>query len=360
MESKGPAVVCVERLCKVYRTHQAAQISFVGGESSPGDFVQILLRRLSGSIKSIKTVALTQVSFEVRKSEIVGVFGPNGSGKTTLLKILGGLLWPTSGSVRILGHDVRAGRKEVLACTNFVGGLLTGGAWMNPNLSARRNLLSIGRLFRLQESEVDRVLALVGLSDVADHRVGTFSSGMAARLLIGVSLVRSTEVLLLDEPTVGISPETVRDFRAYLRSSAKEHGVTVLYATHLLEEVEELCDRVLILRKGEIVADGTPRGLAHSLKLSERVIVSVEYSGDNHVLQNATQLEGVKAVAIKPGSSENATGRVWALHLEVDHAQRVLPNVINWLVRTLGLPIISVQVKVPTLHDIYFRTIGID
>lgn len=165
-------------------------------------------------------------------------------------------------------------RYEVVWHVNYVAGLLTGGVWCDPNLSARRNLETIASLFKIPASKVNEVLEFVGLSQVASARVGTFSSGMTARLVVAFGLMRDASIFLMDEPTIGISVETASEIQAYLKNHVQnEVKATILYATNNVVEAEKLCDRVAILNNGKVIACGKPMELIGSLKRSEVIEV---------------------------------------------------------------------------------------
>jgi len=197
-------------------------------------------------------VAVDHVDLTVEPGDVFGYLGPNGAGKTTSLRMMLGLIRPTEGSVELFGRDpVKVGAKALDGVAGFVEAPL-----FYPYLSARRNLRLLadydgGRA----RGRIDELLDLVDLLDRADDKVGGYSHGMRQRLGIAASLLRDPRLLLLDEPTTGLDPAGMRDMRALVRRLAGE-GITVLLSSHLLGEVEELCNRVAIIRKGSIVYDG--------------------------------------------------------------------------------------------------------
>ena len=202
-------------------------------------------------------VAVDHVDLTVEPGDVFGYLGPNGAGKTTSLRMMLGLIRPTEGSVELFGRDpVKVGAKALDGVAGFVEAPL-----FYPYLSARRNLRLLadydgGRA----RGRIDELLDLVDLLDRADDKVGGYSHGMRQRLGIAASLLRDPRLLLLDEPTTGLDPAGMRDMRALVRRLAGE-GITVLLSSHLLGEVEELCNRVAIIRKGKIVYEGTLREL---------------------------------------------------------------------------------------------------
>jgi ABC-2 type transport system ATP-binding protein len=200
-----------------------------------------------------RTVALERVSFEVAEGELFGLLGPNGAGKSTLIAILSGLLRPTSGAARLNGEglspDHRAARRLI--------GIVPQELAIYTDLTARENLTFFGKLYGLRGAELrrraDEVLAAVGLADRAGDRAGTFSGGMKRRLNLGAALLHRPRVLFLDEPTVGVDPQS----RAHIFDEVRRlngGGMTIVYTSHYMEEVEALCSRVGILDHGRLVA----------------------------------------------------------------------------------------------------------
>jgi ABC-2 type transport system ATP-binding protein len=200
-------------------------------------------------------VAVDHVDLTVEKGDVFGYLGPNGAGKTTSLRMLLGLIRPTEGSIRLFGRDPHMiGAKALDGVAGFVE-----GPTFYPYLTARRNLRLLAAYDdgdrRAKRSRIEELLELVELSDRGDDKVGGYSHGMRQRLGIAAALLRDPKLLLLDEPTTGLDPAGMRDMRDLVRRLASE-GITVLLSSHLLGEVEELCNRVAIIRKGRIVYEG--------------------------------------------------------------------------------------------------------
>ncbi len=200
-------------------------------------------------------VAVDHVDLTVEKGDVFGYLGPNGAGKTTSLRMLLGLIRPTEGSIRLFGRD-----PHVVGATALdgVAGFVEGPTFY-PYLTARRNLRLLAAYDdgdrRSKRSRTEELLELVELRDRGDDKVGGYSHGMRQRLGIAAALLRDPKLLLLDEPTTGLDPAGMRDMRDLVRRLASE-GITVLLSSHLLGEVEELCNRVAIIRKGRIVYEG--------------------------------------------------------------------------------------------------------
>ena len=214
--------------------------------------------RVRGLVKRYgDIVAVDHVDLDVEPADVFGYLGPNGAGKTTSLRMLLGLVRPTAGSAELFGRDpLIDGAKALDGVAGFVE-----GPRFYPYLSGRRNLRLLADYDDpVSSSRIDEVLTLVDLRDRAKDRVGGYSHGMRQRLGIAAALLRGPKLLLLDEPTTGLDPAGMRDMRDLVRRLAGE-GITILLSSHLLYEVEELCNRVAIIRKGRIVYQGALRDL---------------------------------------------------------------------------------------------------
>ena len=202
--------------------------------------------------------AVRGISFTVSKGEIFGLLGQNGAGKTTTIKMLTTLLAPTSGVCKVFGYDSFGQEKQIRRRINFIFG---GEMGVYRRLSGRDNLRYFANLYLLdtetRERRINEILELVELADAADRLAETYSKGMIQRLQIARGLINDPEILFMDEPTVGLDPLGARMLRDIIRK-LRDEGKTVLLTTHYLPEAEELCDRMVILDHGEIVARGTP------------------------------------------------------------------------------------------------------
>jgi len=210
--------------------------------------------------------AVNDVSFTAREGEILGVLGHNGAGKTTTIRVLTGRARPTGGRARVLGYDVVHERERMKPLINLVFEEQN----LYIRLSGRENLQLFADLYGVPRARVEELLAAVGLSEAAQRKVKTYSSGMKQRLLVARALINSPRVLFLDEPTRGLDPTSAREVREMVREQARQ-GTTVFLTTHYMEEADELCDRVAFLAAGRIVALDTPREL--KLRYGERTAV---------------------------------------------------------------------------------------
>ena len=230
-----------------------------------------------GVIRRKKEVihAVKDISFSVAKGEIFGLLGQNGAGKTTTIKILTTLLAPTAGECKVLGYATFGEEKKIRRRINFIFG---GELGVYRRLSARDNLRYFGNLYlidkKTQEERIDSILKLVDLYDRADDLAETYSKGMIQRLQIARGLMNDPEIIFMDEPTVGLDPLGAKMLREIILK-LKAEGRTVLLTTHYLPEAEELCDRMVIMKKGEIVAKGTPKEIIGDAANLEEAYISL-------------------------------------------------------------------------------------
>jgi ABC-2 type transport system ATP-binding protein len=223
------------------------------------------------------TTAVEDVTFTVGRGEVFGFMGHNGAGKTTTLRMLLGLLRPTQGSATVLGHDIIA---ESLAVRRFTG-FLPGDYALPREMTARQFLRYIGAMFGFSgkwlEGRIQELLEQLELGNVADRRLGTFSSGMTQKVGLAQALLNAPRVLLLDEPTSGLDPIGRRDTLALMRRLAQENGVTILFSTHILNDIERVCSRVAVLHHGRLIAHGDLAALkrAHGVEEMDDLYLSL-------------------------------------------------------------------------------------
>ena len=236
-------------------------------------------------------VAVDDVSFEVRSGEVFGFLGPNGAGKTTTIKMIVGLLQPTSGTVRISGHDVQAEPLGAKAASGYVPDTPN----LYAKLSARELLRFVGDLYGLDRGQaarrIDELLRVFDLAAAADDTIDSYSHGMQQKTSLAAALMHDPRVLVLDEPTVGLDPRSARLIKDMLRQMA-DRGAAVMLSTHILEIAERMCDRVGIIDRGQLIAVGTMdelRALDASGASLEDIFLSLTGGADvaelAHVLQ---------------------------------------------------------------------------
>jgi len=220
--------------------------------------VRDLAKRFGGA------VAVDGVSFDVRPGEVLGLLGPNGAGKTTTLHMLLGVIRPTSGTVRLFGLDPYDGSKAALRRVGFA----SPEALMDWRLSVAQNLRVYAALYGAPNGAIDRAIDLLHLRDLAPSRFGDLSLGQQTRAGLARALLHDPDLLVLDEPTSSLDPDIAEKTRRVLDDIRRERGLSILYTSHNMAEVEEMCDRVVFLHRGRVVADGSP------LEVSRRILGS--------------------------------------------------------------------------------------
>ena len=242
--------------------------------------------------------AIDNLSFDAEQGEIVGFLGPNGAGKTTTMRILTGYMPPTDGSATVAGYDIV---EESLEVRKRVGYLPETVPLYN-DMTALEYLTFMADLRHIPEPEerAHETLERVNLEDRVNSYIGTFSKGMRQRIGLAQALIHRPEVLILDEPTIGLDPAQVVEIRNVIREIGKDR--TVLLSTHILTEAQQMCDRVLIINKGKIVTEDTPENLQSRLVGAQRVVLRVR--GDSDGLSNRiSRVKAVRAVEAKPDGS---------------------------------------------------------
>jgi ABC-2 type transport system ATP-binding protein len=283
--------------------------------------------------------ALDRVSFAVEEGEMFGLLGPNGAGKTTLLSIVSGLLAPTAGEVRVLGRVLRPGDLDVRRTIGIVPQELA----LYGELSARENLLFFGELYGVRGPELrrraDEVLAATGLADRAGGRADTFSGGMKRRLNLGVALMHRPRLLLLDEPTVGVDPQSRNHIFEEVRRLNRD-GVTVVYTSHYMEEVQALCRRVGIIDHGRLAACDTLANLLRRVRSVIRCRVGAVTPGLR---------ERVKALPdVRLTEPDGAT-----LEVECGDVKAVLPRLLAALTEAQA-ELHGLETEEPNLERVFF------
>jgi ABC-2 type transport system ATP-binding protein len=298
------------------------------------------LHRAFGEIKAVQGV-----SFDVQSGEIFGLLGPNGAGKTTTISMLATLLRPDEGDAFVMGHSIR---RDPMAVKSVLG-VVPQEIALYEDLSARENLTFWGKMYSLRgaglRQRVNEVLELIGLSDRANGRVGTFSGGMKRRVNIGVALLHKPQVIYMDEPTAGIDPQSRRNILDNV-VALKNQGMTVLYTTHYMEEAQELCNHIAIMDHGRIMACGTHEELVQLVGEQTRIDLTLNVEA-SRVLETWRAVEGVSRV-----STEN--GLVTVL---VKDSNLVLPRLFEAATR-VSARITSVDIREPNLEAVFLHLTG--
>jgi ABC-2 type transport system ATP-binding protein len=289
--------------------------------------------------------AVIGVSFNVEQGEIFSLLGPNGAGKTTTISMLSCLLRPDEGEAIILGHSLRRdplGVKSVL-------GVVPQEIALYEDLSARENLTFWGKMYGLRgpalKTRVDEVLEIIGLADRARERIKKYSGGMKRRVNIGVALLHKPKVIYMDEPTVGIDPQSRRAILDSVRA-LKDEGTTVLYTTHYMEEAQELSNHIAILDHGKLIAAGTHAELVKIVGETDRITLTIN-AESARVVEAWKQARGVKNVDAEDGT----------LTVLADDSNQVLPRLFDAAAAS-GVRITSVDIQEPNLEAVFLHLTG--
>jgi ABC-2 type transport system ATP-binding protein len=291
--------------------------------------------------------AVRGISLGIERGEFFGLLGPNGAGKTTTFAMISGLIQPSQGQIIIAGLDVQDRPQEVKRKI----GIVPQGLSFYPSLSARENLSFFGRLYGLRGGSLHRrirdCLEVVHLQDRADQAVGQFSHGMKRRLNIAIGLLHEPEILVMDEPTVGIDPQSRAEILEGLQSMNRS-GITVLYTTHYMEEAQALCHRVAILDLGKVIALDAPRSLIQGLGNG---IIRIKF---NEPVEESIrrELEGMGKTKIVDSSSKQ-------VHLQVQGTDQALKDLVE-LQERRNLRLKTLEILEPNLETVFIHLTGRD
>ncbi|MBM4765177.1 ABC transporter ATP-binding protein [Bacillus sp. B15-48] len=290
--------------------------------------------------------AVKQVSFSVQKGESFGLLGPNGAGKTTTIQMVTGLFPPTSGQITIAGMDVRKYPKK----TQGLIGVVPQEIALYQDMSALENLKFWGRMYGLGgvqlKTRVEEALELIGLSDRSNEKVATFSGGMKRRVNIAAAILHRPELLIMDEPTVGIDPQS----RTHILDTVKrlnEEGMTVIYTSHYMEEVEYVCKRIGIMDHGLFIAEGTLSELRERIGDRSRIILS--FSHDHSQLSTTFQIPSVE--------KEDIQWKEQQLTVFHKNPQLILSDLVKQ-VTNAGVEVKSVEIVEPNLESVFLHLTG--
>ena len=325
------------------------------GVDAPSDTIRIRTRGLTKRYGDL--VAVDHLDLDVHAGEIFGLLGQNGAGKTTTILMLLGLTEPTGGSARVVGLDPSRGPLQVKRRVGY----LPDSVGFYGDLTGRENLRYTARLNRLPrdltEGTIDEVLDQVGLSDRADDKTDTYSRGMLQRLGIADALVKDPDVLILDEPTTAIDPLGVSEVLDLLRRLVRERGMAILLSSHLLNQVQSVCDRIGIFASGRLIGQGSMEQLAARFGDGRREIeVGLdlpEGADDSHARTVLGAVPGVASLddGLRPGDP-------WILTVASGSDPTAVRSGILAAVAAEGLPLASIRAVVPSLEDVYRRAVA--
>ncbi len=298
------------------------------------------LHKYFGDVK-----AVDGIDFTVQAGEIFSLLGPNGAGKTTTISMISCLLRPNEGDVLVLGHSVRKDPQAVKACLGVVPQEIA----LYEDLSARENLIFWGKMYGLRgetlRKRVNEVLDVIGLADRQKGLVGKFSGGMKRRLNIGIALLHKPQLIIMDEPTVGIDPQSRRSILESVLQLNRE-GATVLYTTHYMEEAQELSDHIAIMDHGKLIAMGTHSELVKIVGEMDRLDITLSADAPQ-ILESWKTIPGVHQVTSEDGH----------LSLLVDDSNLALPKLFE-VVGNTKIRITSVEIHEPNLEAVFLHLTG--
>ncbi len=300
------------------------------------------LTKTYGSVQAVKGI-----SFVMEKGEIFSLLGPNGAGKTTTLAMLCGLLKPTSGEAILGGYSIL---RQPFQVKSMIGVIPQDLALYYP-LSARQNLTFWGRLQGMDRKQLqmrtDEVLEQVSLLDRANDRVETYSGGMQRRLNVAIGLLHNPAFLLMDEPTVGIDPQSRRGILDLVKD-LRSQGITILYTTHYMEEAAEISDRVGIMDHGELIALGTQQELIE--RIGQQEMLRLHFSDEQILDPLVSRLRSIPGVLSVAALEDQ-------LVLAIPDAARILPDVIT-ATQQAGIPVKAIEIEEPSLEAVFLHLTG--
>ena len=300
--------------------------------------------------------AVDGIDFTVNEGELFSLLGPNGAGKTTTISMISGLVTPTEGSVAILGRsladDPIAARAQI--------GIVPQEIALYPRLTARQNLEFFGRIYGLSGDalmrRVDELLEFVELSDRGSDRVETFSGGMKRRVNIAAGLIHSPRILYMDEPTVGVDPQSRRRILDLISHLKEEQGIAIIYTTHLMEEAEELSDRVGIIDHGRLIAVGTLSSLVAMVNKDDRVEIELATGGDRDAFLHALrEMRDVSAAELE-SVADPSSGAV-QVEVLASGGRTLLPQIVE-AAGAHQIPVTSVRLEEPNLESVFLSLTG--
>jgi ABC-2 type transport system ATP-binding protein len=296
--------------------------------------------------------AVDGVSFDIYKGEIFGLLGPNGAGKTTTIKMITGLLRPTGGSVKVNNLDVD---KKPLEALKSLGTVLAGDRSIYWKLTARENLEYFASLYGCSRKEgksrADAILNRLGLAEKADELVEKYSTGMKQKVALGKALIPNAPVVLLDEPTLGLDPQSAINLREIILD-IKNEGRTVLLTTHYMEEADFLCDRIAIIDGGKIIALDTPENLKKSINEVKSIKLELNRA-DEKLIKEIRSLEKIENVI----SDYNSEKRNYILTIHHTNGNTIIQKLLD-VISYNKIQVLNINVLEPSLEDVFIHLTG--
>lgn len=309
-------------------------------------------KRLFRTIEKKEFKAVDDISFDIYKGEIFGLLGPNGAGKTTTIKMITGLLKPTEGTVKVMGRDVN---KNPIEALGNLGTVLAGDRSIYWKLTGRENLEYFAALYGCERKEAkkraERILERLNISEKADELVEKYSTGMKQKIALGKALIPEAPVVLLDEPTLGLDPQSALNLREIILDIKKE-GRTVLLTTHYMEEADFLCDRIAIIDGGKIIAMDTPEKLKKSI--NEVKLLKIELnSAPLKLIEDIKKIENVQKVLCEYDQAKSNH------ELTIHHMDgSILIQKIIDCISLNNCQILNISAKEPSLEDVFIHLTG--
>jgi len=308
--------------------------------------VMIELKNLTKKFNDF--TAVDHISFDVKKSEVFGLLGPNGAGKTTIIRMLSTLTRPTEGTATIGGYDIVKQDNKVRQLI----GLVSEKMIMYDRLTAKENLRFFGKLYNIPKNtlneRIGELLELVQLTKWKDSKVGTFSTGMRQRMNVVRALLNMPKVLFLDEPTLGLDPQSTVEVREFIKKINKENKTTIILTTHMMNEADRLCDRIGIIDNGQITALDTSTNLKKLVSGDDATVLKLEIP--NLTKKMVTKMESLDCV--KSVAQENAS------HIKIHATGDKAFDAIIDAVRAENAKINSIEKLQPTLEDVFLHITG--
>ena len=343
----------VEKLKRIFTCRVPRKLPWQRNREARNNQPNVTGNNNDGNGRSKTTVAVDGISFEIQKGEIFGLLGPNGAGKTTTIKMLCTLLEPTSGTARVAGYDIV---REPAKVRGSMGTVFSGERSLYWKLTGRENLEYFAALYNVEPSitalRVDSLLDKMGLTAKSNELVERYSTGMRQRLAIARALLANPPVLLLDEPTAGLDPQSARNLRDTVQA-LRDEGHTILLTTHYMAEADELCDRIAIIDHGRIIALDTPASLKAGLQEMHSLEVEIDRAPDG-VLDELRALPLVRGVESHVSDEDPET---WTIRVLTEDSRQTLDALLD-LLRARSDRVLNMRANEPTLEDVFIALTG--